>query len=67
MSQRELNMLQRHWIELLKDYHCKIEYRLWKANLVLNALCQKSNSTLAHMQTIPLFDLIALRAILVNL
>jgi len=34
MSQKELNMRQRRWIELIKDYDCIIEYHLGKANVV---------------------------------
>ena len=38
MSQRELNMRQRRWMELLKDYDCTIEYHPGKANVVADAL-----------------------------
>ncbi|RVW79768.1 Transposon Ty3-G Gag-Pol polyprotein [Vitis vinifera] len=34
-SQKELNMRQRRWIELLKDYDCIIQYHLGKANVWL--------------------------------
>ena len=33
-SQRELNLRQRRWMELIKDYDCVIDYHLGKANVV---------------------------------
>ena len=41
-SQKELNMRQRRWIELLKDYDCIIQYYPRKANVVANALSRKT-------------------------
>ena len=41
MNQRDLNMRQRRWIELLKDYDCTIEYHPGKANVVVDALSRK--------------------------
>nr|GEU29153.1 hypothetical protein [Tanacetum cinerariifolium] len=40
-DQKELNMRQRWWIELLTDYKCEIEYRLGKANVVADSLSRK--------------------------
>nr|GEY41576.1 putative reverse transcriptase domain-containing protein [Tanacetum cinerariifolium] len=40
-SQKELNMRQRHWIELFSDYDCKIHYHPGKANTVADALSRK--------------------------
>ena len=37
-SQRELNMRQRRWIELIKDYNIGIHYHPGKANMVADAL-----------------------------
>ena len=45
-SQRELNLRQRKWMELIKDYDCVIDYHLGKANVVANALSRKSMQTL---------------------
>nr|GEV19644.1 retrotransposon protein, putative, Ty3-gypsy subclass [Tanacetum cinerariifolium] len=39
---RELNMRQRRWLELLKDYDINIQYHPGKANVVADALSQKS-------------------------
>ncbi|RVW23677.1 Retrovirus-related Pol polyprotein from transposon gypsy [Vitis vinifera] len=40
-SQKELNMRQRRWIELLKDYDCIIQYHPGKTNIVADALSRK--------------------------
>ncbi|GJX21846.1 putative reverse transcriptase domain-containing protein [Tanacetum coccineum] len=41
LHQKELNMRQRHWLELLADYDCEIRYHLGKANVVADALSRK--------------------------
>ncbi|GJT40601.1 putative reverse transcriptase domain-containing protein [Tanacetum coccineum] len=41
LDQKELNMRQRHWLELLNYYDCKIRYHLGKANVVADALSRK--------------------------
>ncbi|GJU44888.1 putative reverse transcriptase domain-containing protein [Tanacetum coccineum] len=38
LDQKELNMRQRRWLELLADYDCEICYHLEKANVVEDAL-----------------------------
>ncbi|GJS33390.1 putative reverse transcriptase domain-containing protein [Tanacetum coccineum] len=40
-SQKELNIRQRHWIELFSDYDCKIRYHPGKANVVADGLSRK--------------------------
>ncbi|GKU89663.1 hypothetical protein SLEP1_g3776 [Rubroshorea leprosula] len=44
-TQKELNMRQRRWLELLKDYDLTISYHPSKANKVADALSRKSSST----------------------
>nr|GFC11480.1 putative reverse transcriptase domain, aspartic peptidase domain protein [Tanacetum cinerariifolium] len=39
---RELNMRQRRWLELLKDYDTNIQYHPGKSNVVADALSRKS-------------------------
>ena len=41
-SQRELNLRQRRWMELIKDYDCVIYYHPGKANVVDDALSRKT-------------------------
>ena len=45
-SQRELNLRQRRWMELIKDYDCVIDYQPGKANVVADALSRKTMQTL---------------------
>ncbi|KAA0052004.1 Transposon Ty3-I Gag-Pol polyprotein [Cucumis melo var. makuwa] len=41
-DQKELNLRQKRWLELIKDYDCTIEYHPGKANIVVDALSRKS-------------------------
>nr|GFA87010.1 putative reverse transcriptase domain-containing protein [Tanacetum cinerariifolium] len=41
LVQKELNMRQRRWLELLSDYDCDIRYYSRKANVVADALSRK--------------------------
>ncbi|GJV93238.1 putative reverse transcriptase domain-containing protein [Tanacetum coccineum] len=41
LDQKELNMRQRRWLELLSDYDCDICYHPGKANVVVDALSRK--------------------------
>ncbi|WRX29256.1 Reverse transcriptase [Theobroma cacao] len=50
-QQRDLNLRQRRWMELLKDYDCTILYNPGKANVVADALSRKSMGSLAHIST----------------
>ncbi|XP_016694508.1 uncharacterized protein [Gossypium hirsutum] len=45
----ELNLRQRRWIELLKDFDCVIDYHPGKANVVADALSRKSAIELLAM------------------
>nr|GEW45072.1 retrotransposon protein, putative, Ty3-gypsy subclass [Tanacetum cinerariifolium] len=49
---KELNMRQRRWLELLKDYDTNIQYQPEKANVVADTLSRKSGM-LANLQIEP--------------
>ncbi|KAA3484589.1 DNA/RNA polymerases superfamily protein [Gossypium australe] len=51
MTQKELNLRQRRWLELLKDYELVINYHLGKANVVADALSRKSLYALRTIST----------------
>ncbi|GJW51258.1 putative reverse transcriptase domain-containing protein [Tanacetum coccineum] len=42
LDQKELNMRQHRWLELLSDYDCELRYHPVKANVVADALSRKS-------------------------
>ncbi|WVZ97202.1 hypothetical protein U9M48_042754 [Paspalum notatum var. saurae] len=46
-TQNELNMRQRRWLELIKDYDMEIHYHPGKANVVADALSRKSYTNMA--------------------
>ncbi|WRX28626.1 Reverse transcriptase [Theobroma cacao] len=50
-QQRDLNLRQRGWMELLKDYDCTIFYHPNKATVIADTLCQKLMGSLAHIST----------------
>ena len=49
LTQRDLNMRQRNWMEYLEDYDFTLYYHLGKANVVANSLSQKSQGVLASV------------------
>ncbi|KAG8478614.1 hypothetical protein CXB51_028428 [Gossypium anomalum] len=71
MTQKDLNLRQKRWLELLKDYELVIDYHPGKVNVVANTLSQKllfalramnahlvlssDGSVLAKLKTRPLF------------
>ena len=48
VTQKELNLRQRRWLELLKDYDMSILYRPGKANVVADALSRMTMSSVSH-------------------
>ena len=62
-TQKELNLRQRRWLELIKDYDYTIEYHPGKANVVADALSRRPESSLSHMRSGYLPLLVDLRAL----
>jgi hypothetical protein len=50
MSHKELNMRQRRWVKLIKDYDCAIDYHPGKANVVVDALSRKGKTLMNDME-----------------
>lgn len=45
MIQQNLNMSQRRWLVVVKDYDCEILHHPGKANVVINSLSRKAVCT----------------------
>ncbi|GKB63694.1 putative reverse transcriptase domain-containing protein [Tanacetum coccineum] len=54
LDQKELNMRQCRWLELLSNYDCEIHYHLGKANVVADALSQKERIKPLRVQALVL-------------
>nr|GFA07989.1 reverse transcriptase domain-containing protein [Tanacetum cinerariifolium] len=52
LDQKELNIRQRHWLELLSDYDCEIRYHPGKANVVLDAFSRKERIKPLRVRTL---------------
>jgi hypothetical protein len=52
-TQEDLNMRQRRWLELIKDYNLEIHYHPGKANVVVDALSRKSYCHNLSMEAVP--------------
>ncbi|GKA91883.1 putative reverse transcriptase domain-containing protein [Tanacetum coccineum] len=52
LDQKELNMKQRRWLELLSDYDCEIRYHPRKANVVADALSRKERIKPLHVRAL---------------
>ncbi|WVZ63991.1 LOW QUALITY PROTEIN: hypothetical protein U9M48_013577, partial [Paspalum notatum var. saurae] len=50
LTQPELNMRQRRWLELIKDYDLEIHYHLGKANVVEDALSRRAHCNVIDAQ-----------------
>jgi hypothetical protein len=67
-AQSNLNLRQRRWLELIKDYDLRINHHPRKANVVANALSQRSHVSQLVVDTIPFelceeFDKLNLRIV----
>ena len=51
MTQKDLNLRQRRWLELIKDYELVIDYHPGKANVVADTLSRKSLFALKALNT----------------
>jgi hypothetical protein len=52
-TQADLNMRQRHWLELIKDYDLEVHYHPDKANVVADALSRKAH---CHFLSLEIFN-----------
>jgi hypothetical protein len=52
-TQKDLNLKQRCWLELIKDYDLEIHYHSGKANLIVDALSQKEHARAAITSQLP--------------
>jgi hypothetical protein len=50
-TQADLNMRQRHWLELIKDYDLEVHYHPGKANVVADALSRKAHCHCSSIET----------------
>jgi hypothetical protein len=50
---KDLNLRQRRWLELIKDYDLEIHYHPGKANLVADALSRKGHTNVAMVIQFP--------------
>jgi hypothetical protein len=66
-TQSNLNLRQRRWLELIKDYDLGINYHPGKANVVADALSQRSHVSQSMVDSMPFelceFDRLNLRII----
>ncbi len=52
-TQPDLNMRQRRWLELIKDYDMEIHYHPGKANAIADALSRKSYCHMSEGRHLP--------------
>jgi hypothetical protein len=52
-TQKDLNLRQLSWLELIKDYDLEIHYHLGKANLIADALSWKDYAHAAMATQLP--------------
>ena len=52
-TQKELNMLQCRWLELVSDYDCEFHYHLGKAEKVADVLSRKAMAFTINVKRMP--------------
>jgi hypothetical protein len=52
-TQSDLNLRQRRWLELIKDYDLEVHYHPGKANIVADALSRKSYANEVQIMPMP--------------
>jgi hypothetical protein len=52
-TQPDMNLRQRRWLELVKDYDLGINYHPGKANVVANGLSQRSHANHLAVKCVP--------------
>ena len=52
-TQKDLNLRQRRWLELIKDYELDIQYHPRKANVVADALSRKGHANEGRISQLP--------------
>jgi hypothetical protein len=67
-TQLNLNLRQRRWLELIRDYDLRINYHPWKANVVVDALSRRSHVSRLVVDSMPFqlceeFDKLNLRIV----
>ena len=65
-TQPELNMRQRRWLELIKNYNLEVHYHLGKANVVADAFIRKYHCNYLLEDGFNLLDLAVLHNITVS-
>jgi hypothetical protein len=70
-TQSNLNLRQRQWLELIKDYDLGINYHPRKANVVADALSQRSHMSQLVVDSMPFelceeFDKLNLRIVAIT-
>jgi len=52
-TQKDLNLRQRRWLELIKDYDLNVQYHPGKANVVVDALSRRSHANAINVDNMP--------------
>ncbi|MDV3192660.1 MAG: ribonuclease H family protein, partial [Sweet potato little leaf phytoplasma] len=50
LTQKELNLRQQRWLELLKDYDISVLYHPGKANVMADSLSRMSMGSISHVE-----------------